>query len=68
MLTMGWAFIRDLVSRHESGQDVVGYVMLGGAVAFLVFGLGVLGLTEQLLGLGSGVAECVDLNAGSDCF
>ena len=68
MLTMGWAFIRALASRRESGQDVVGYVMLGGAIAFVVFGLGVIGLTGQIADLGSGIAECVDLNAGSDCF
>jgi Flp pilus assembly pilin Flp len=62
----GW--FRVNLPQGERGQDLIEYAMLGGAIAFAIIAVGVLGLSGALTDLFGGVGDCVDFDAGTDCW
>jgi Flp pilus assembly pilin Flp len=52
----------------ERGQDLVEYALLAGALAFVLLGVSVIGLTEGVTSMLAGIGDCVDFEASTDCW
>ena len=62
----GWISVH--APRGEQGQDLIEYAMLGGAIAFAIIAVGVLGMSGALTDLFGGIGDCVDFDAGTNCW
>lgn len=53
--------------KHEEGQDLIEYAMLGGLIAAAIVAVGILLFTGALNSLFTGIGNCVDFNSGTAC-
>ena len=55
--------------RHERGQDLIEYALLGGIIAATLLAVGFLaGLSSGVIDMGTGIGYCVDFNPSTSCW
>jgi Flp pilus assembly pilin Flp len=62
----GWITVS--LPLGEQGQDLIEYAMLGGAIAFAIIAVGVLGMSGALTDMFGGIGDCVDFDASTNCW
>ena len=55
--------------RHERGQGLIEYALLGGFIAATLLAVGTLtGVTSGVIDMGTGIGYCVDFNPSTSCW
>jgi Flp pilus assembly pilin Flp len=68
MLSVLIMWIKVHLPRSERGQDLIEYALLGGLIAAAIVAVITAELmTGALENMVSGIADCIDFDAGTDC-